>query len=376
MSQIVNQYISENNIEEAISQCMRENKNNLGFLLAKIIYKTGLSPEFYSMYNQLQQNIEGEKLNNVEIIGATNEINDNPPLIESEEEEVINSLTRVMLYCNWTNSKELCELWNKMSQGDYTWNNFKVVWEEPADYYVVINSPPVNVFPDPSKTIIFRMEPDMENHPEIWGDWANPKETEYKFVGFHNKHYNNNEWHLSKTYSQLCYEPIIKNDEVSNILSTVLSDKYKDPGHVKRIDFVKFLETKEFPIHVYGGNKFEWKDYKGSLPPHRKDDAMFPYKYTFNVENHEINGYHTEKLIDGILAESLVFYNGDPSIRQYFDERAFVWLELLNFESDYEKIKKSIENNLWEERLPYIKEAKNKILNETQFFPRLEKIIS
>jgi hypothetical protein len=49
---------------------------------------------------------------------------------------------------------------------------------------------------------------------------------------------------------------------------------------------------------------------------------------------------------------------------------------LANFEKDYQTIQNAIKGNLWEERLPYIRQAKQKILNETQFFPRLEKIIN
>ena len=332
MSEIVNRYISENNISEAISQCLKDNQNHLALFLKRISIQEG-------------------KIENTHPI-------------------------RVMLYCNWTETKELCDLWNKMSKGDYTWNNIQIVSQEPADYYVVINSAPNNIFPEPERTIIFRMEPYMENYPEMWGYWANPPTKEYKFVGLHSQHFNNNEWHLSKSYSQLMSETVEKSEELSGILSTVLSDKYRDPGHIKRIDFVKFLEKKGLKVHVFGGNKFEWNDYKGSLPEYQKDDAMFPYKYTFNVENHDIRGYYTEKLIDGILAESLVFYHGDPSIFDQFDKRALVWLELVNFEEDYLRIKTAIENNLWEERLPYIREAKQKILNEYQFFPRLERIIN
>ena len=101
-----------------------------------------------------------------------------------------------------------------------------------------------------------------------------------------------------------------------------------------------------------------------------------PYKYIFNVENFQINNYYTEKLIDGILSECLVFYHGCPNIKELIDEKAFVWLELSNFEQDYKLIKKAIEEDWWSERLSYIKQAKTKILDELQFFPRLEKIIN
>ena len=69
------------------------------------------------------------------------------------------------------------------------------------------------------------------------------------------------------------------------------------------------------------------------------------------------------------------YYDKNSNIKDYIDERAFVYLELKNFENDYEIIKSAIMNDLWSERIEYIREAKKKILNELQFFPRLEKIV-
>jgi hypothetical protein len=262
-----------------------------------------------------------------------------------------------------------------MSKGNYSWDNIEIVYEEPCDYYCVINKTDVNI--DLSKTILFRMEPHIDKNIDTWGEkWTNLKQDNFKFCGTHELYLNNVEWHLSKTYNELMTEKIIKNEQICNILSTVVSDKYIEPGHMKRIDFIKFLETKDIIVDVYGGNRFNWDKYKGTLPYHKKDDALFPYRYTFNCENNEIDNYCTEKLYDGILAECLVFYNGYYNIKEKIDERSYVYLYLSNFEKDYQTIKKAIEENWWEKRLPYIKEAKNKILNELQFFPRLKNILT
>lgn len=338
----INKLISDNNVEDAIKECFSKNLPNLGSLLGKI-----------AEYNYELSN---------EIV-----------------EKICQPKKRVLLVCNWSDSKSICDLWNRMSKNnDYSWDKIQIVWEEPCDYYCIINKP----YDDslkyvPEKTIVFRMEPNMENNVGLWGDyWCKPDEKDFKFVGYHDKHFNNNEWHLSKNYSQLSSEPIVKNNDLSFTLSTILSSKYTDPGHIKRIDFMKYFENKGcLEVHVYGQNKFLWKNYKGSLPPHKKDDSLFPYKYCFNVENFSIRNYYTEKLIDGILAETLVFYSGCNNIKDYIDERAFVYLELSNFENDYEIIKSAIMNDLWSERIEYIREAKKKILNELQFFPRLEKIV-
>lgn len=312
--------------------------------------------------------IELKDKNQIEELKIDNiKLKDDEPKPELKE-----NLIRVMLLTNWTDSKNLCDIWNKMSKGNYTWNNIQIVSEEPVDYYVVINA--TNHKIPYEKTILFRMEPYMEKNSG-WGGWCNPDKKMFLFAGYHEDHYNNNEWHLSKTYTQLMNEKIEKDINITHILSTVLSDKYKDPGHIKRIDFVKFLESKGLPVDVYGGNKFNWKDYKGSLKLYEKDNGLFPYKYTFNVENFPIKGYYSEKLIDGILAECLTFYNGCINIKEYINEKAYVWLELSNFENDYQKIKKAIEENWWEQRINIIRKEKHRILNEKQFFPRLEEII-
>lgn len=291
-------------------------------------------------------------------------------------QEEKDSKIRVLMLCSWCSSQQLIDTWNVMSEdNNYTWKNIKIVANEPCDYYCIINMPPPDVSYDPSRTILFRMEPYMEKDQRQWGEFSKPDANKFKFVGYHDIHYNNNEWHLSKNYKQLCHEPIQKNPELDHVLSTILSDKYKDPGHIKRVDFIKFIENK-MDVHVFGSDKFLWKNYKGFLPYHAKDDSLFPYKYSFNVENHSIKNYYTEKLIDGILAETLVFYSGCFNARDYIDEKAFVYLELSNFEHDYKIIKKAIEEDWHTQRLPYIKAAKQKILNELQFFPRLEKILN
>lgn len=381
MSKVIDQYISQNNVNEALAQCLRENQYHLGLLLAKIYEDTKKDVKFHELYSNLFRAVDGIKTDGNEIIVTEDIIDEsNPDLLESEnniENQLVKSgKIRVLLYCNWCDSKLLCDIWNKMSKGEYTWNNIQIVWEEPADYYVVINCPPDNVFPDTRKTILFQMEPHMSLNEHMWGDWANPTDRSFLYCCTHEKDVNNNEWHLSKTYNELTSELVIKDENVANILSTVLSDKYKDPGHIKRIEFVKFLETKGLDIHVYGGNKFEWKNYKGSLPYHNKDKAMFSYKYVFNAENYDIRNYYTEKLIDGILAECLTCYWGCPNIKELIDENAYVYLDLVDFESDFKKIQRMISEDWWSQRIDVIRKEKKRILNELQFFPRVERIIN
>ena len=364
----IEKHISEKNYDEAIQECMRNNLNNLGLFLSNIT-----NPQSPYIIQQFQANIKGIQTEGKIVEESVDEsVEENTKLLSDDEKPFI----RVKLLTNWTSPENIREIWNKMSQGNYTWNNIRIVLDDDPDYFVILTSPPAGFDPDPAKTIIFRMEPFMEKN-EIWGKWGSPDADKYFKVCYHKTEYNNLEWHLSKTYTQLKTEVITKNENNNNIMSTVLSSRYQDTGHIKRIDFVKYLEKKKMQVDVFGfDNKWGHVNYKGSLPSLSKDDAMFPYKYVFNVENNSVKNYFTEKLVDGILAECLVFYSGCYNVKDFIDERAFVYLELSNFEADYNTIKNSIENNLWEERLPYIKEAKKKILDYLQMFPRLERIIN
>jgi hypothetical protein len=369
----IEKYIAEQNYDEAVQECLRQNLNHLGVLLSNIT-----SASSHHVVKQFHTNINGIKTDGkiVEENIQSHEIDENPPLISDEETEEVEPVITVKLLANWTSSESLRDVWNKMSQGNYTWNNIRLVTDDDPDYFVVVNAPPTGDTPDPSKTIVFQMEPWMEQHKDQWKEWSTPDPSKFFKVCCHKTDYNNNEWHLSKTYNELKTETIVKNNDLDGIVSTVLSAKYSDPGHVKRIDFVKYLEKQKFPVHVFGDNKWGYVDYKGSLPYHQKDNAMFPYKYVFNCENNSIKNYYTEKLIDGILAECLVFYSGCYNIKEFIDERAFVYLELNNFEDDYKKVKEAVEGNLWEERIPYIRREKFRILNHLQFFPRLDRIIN
>ena len=339
MLRLIDDYIFTGNISMAINECNNIKYNNLGFFLGNI--KTEIDNNINNQYVFF------------------------PKIANIIEDQLNTDIIRVRMLCNWTSSEKLCNLWNKMSKGNYTWNNISIVWEEPYDYNVIIND--TSEYTIPEKTIYFLMEPLTFNI-----------EHSCKYIRYF-KHdmftHNNFEWHLSKTYRELQDFQIIKDNNLDTYISTVLSSKYKDPGHIKRVDFVKFLESKNLHIDVFGEDTYNYINYKGDLPPHCKDNGLFPYKYTFNVENNNIPGYTTEKLIDGILSECLVFYSGNYNIKQILDERSYVYLDLINFEEDYRRILQCIENDEWSKRINIIKEVKHKILNELQFFPRLEKII-
>jgi hypothetical protein len=142
---------------------------------------------------------------------------------------------KIKLLCNWCSSEEISRSWSRMRSIN---SSIDVVQDNP-DYYVVINMTREPI--DKKRTVLFRMEPKMEtNH--FWGEWGNPDDKQFLKVFRHEKDHNNVEWHLSWTCQELLTRPIVKK---YNVLSAVLSGKYKDIGQCKRIDFIKFLDVND-----------------------------------------------------------------------------------------------------------------------------------
>ena len=313
---------------------------------------------------------------------------------KKNKKQNITNIKRVKMLCNWCSSYDLCKEWcNMCSDPDnYIWNNsIEITWENTnIDYYVIVNMPPENEYYDPQRTIIFQMEPWVNDNSKkwgvkTWGKWANPnpsKDLFLKVFGRKTNDYNNVFWQLELNYNQLVnltYDIKDKCDEVSSICSS----KYFDEGHIHRIDFLKFIEEKienqgSIKLNIFNSdNKFNFKNYKGVVSPYvDKSKGILPYKYYFMVENNYEDDFITEKIWEPILCESLCFYYGCPNIDNYVDMDAFVLLDMNDFEKSYAIIKKAIEEDWWSKRIESIRAQKDKFLKKMGFFPRLESFIN
>lgn len=291
--------------------------------------------------------------------------------------------TRVKILCNWCSSEQLCKEWEHMSQGGGAWNNLQITSEDKdIDYYVIINRPPPGATYIPEKTVVFQMEPWCGDSYQTWGvktwgEWAKPDPKKFLQVRSHDAFYNNAFWQLSSSYTALrsTHPEKTKGETISSICSS----KYFDPGHKYRIDFLKFLEAKgDIDLHIYNAdNKHGFKSYSGPVTAHKdKDKGIAPYKYYFMCENNVERNFVTEKLWEPILTETLCFYWGCPNVADILDKRAYVQLDMADFEGSYQIVKQAIAENWWEKRLPFLRAEKQKILEYYQFFPTLERIIS
>ena len=268
------------------------------------------------------------------------------------------------------------------------WRNIQFVTHDNADYIVVLNS--TNATLDPQKTIVLQMEPLMRMRANQWGGWANPDKKYLTAQSNGELQWESKcltvlsdgllHWQLSKTYSQLCTEVCVKDDRLTTTFSVIFSNKHYEDGHILRRSFVEYLyfhPQQQLDFHVFGGNYYEkYGNYKGSLA--KKEDGLFPYKYTLNIESVSCAGYVTEKLIDGILSECLTFYHGCTNITDVLgiDPLAYVYLDLQDFSHDAEVIKKAISEDWWTQRIDIIRKEKCRILHKLQLMPKLHDIIN
>ena len=257
--------------------------------------------------------------------------------------------TKIKMVCNWTSSQQLLQDWSHMM-------NFPILGGAGAlsapewivsgipDYWVVINKPPETEAIDPKRTIVFRMEPYIDNIL-FYNDWlTETKKSDFLYFLDHENHRNNTEWWLKQPFSELS-GPVQK----TLLFSTVTSSQYKMEGHRLRVDFIKFFQShSNIPLHVFGhDNPHQFQNYKGSLPLRQKDAGILPYRYHFASENSNIPNYMTEKFFDAILGECLLFYWGCGNVSEHVDERAFIRLNLHDFPASVKIIEDAIFSNEW-----------------------------
>jgi hypothetical protein len=269
-----------------------------------------------------------------------------------------------------------------MCEDNYRWQDLEMTWEDTdIDYYVIIIQPPKNEHYLPEKKIVFQMEPWVVNPAhnwgvKTWGEWAEPDPTRFLAVrGRKSDCHNNAFWQLELTLKQietLTYAP--KLDTVASICSS----KYFDEGHIHRIDFLQFLESKgDIALDIFNQDNIHgFANYRGKVSPSiDKSKGIVPYKYYFMAENNYEPNFITEKLWEPILCETLVFYYGCPNANQYIDERAYVQLDMYDFEKSYQTIKQAIAEDWWSQRIDYIRAEKKKILTDLAFFPTVQSIV-
>jgi len=137
--------------------------------------------------------------------------------------------------------------------------------------------------------------------------------------------------------------------------------------HSKRVDFTDRLQQRIPELERFG---------HGVKPMIDKAEALDPYEYHITVENHVCPHHLTEKLPDAFLGFTLPFYHGAPNAGDYFPPESFIPIDIGDLDRTVDIIKSTINNNEYNDRLPYILEARRRVLEEHNLFALLDRQIS
>jgi len=276
----------------------------------------------------------------------------------------VSTRPKLKLIGNWQSSQKMADEFGVMSH-----DAFELTWKDEADYYAIVNLPNADEYYDSKKSMIFQMEPWVYDDTKpwgvkTWGAWANPDPSKFLHVNCHRRFLNPAQWSLNGDLANL--PP--KKDEAA----IVLSNKTNDTGHKLRIGFVRDMET----IDVYGKENYHnLTSYISPVPDDNRYNVYSKYKYVLAVENNSEINYASEKIWEPLMCECLPFYWGCPNLETYIDPQAFVRLPLDDVAESMRIVEQAIREDWWSQRIDAIRAAKQKIITELGFFPRIQKII-
>jgi len=170
-------------------------------------------------------------------------------------------------------------------------------------------------------------------------------------------------WHVNKSYDEL--KSIAVPDKQKSI-SWITSNLTSFPGHKVRMDFLAYMQSRAFPIDLYG---------KGINYIEDKWDGLAPYRYSLAIENSSGTDYWTEKLADCFLSWTVPIYYGCTNLEDYFPAGSFIRIDITQPEAAVEIITAALASDKWEARLPALSVARELVLERYQFFPQMQILI-
>ncbi len=146
----------------------------------------------------------------------------------------------------------------------------------------------------------------------------------------------------------------------SNSVSVVLSRKVFHDGHRKRLRLLELLkEQLGDRLIIFGRGIREIED---------KAQAILPSELHLSLENTVERSYWTEKLSDAFLGYALPVYGGCPNIHDWLPSESMLTINPDDPEGASAMVRMALDNRLYHERLPAIRDARNRVLlSETVF---------
>ncbi|MBN1841173.1 MAG: hypothetical protein JW883_02690 [Deltaproteobacteria bacterium] len=171
-------------------------------------------------------------------------------------------------------------------------------------------------------------------------------------------------WHVDRSFDALVSSPMPKK---TKDLSWIVGDAMELPGHKKRWAFLEYIRRQSsFEIDLYGRAVKFIED---------KWDGLAPYRFSLAIENTRGPDYWTEKVADCFLSWTVPFYYGCTNLTDYFPKESFIEIDIDRPLTSLEKIKASVDNGAWLNRVPALEEARRLVLHKYQLFPHLVGLI-
>lgn len=150
-------------------------------------------------------------------------------------------------------------------------------------------------------------------------------------------------------------------------IGTVCSNKQqKHTVHNQRYEFTHALKERLPELDIFG---------RGVRSIQDKSESLDPYKYHIAVENFIGEHHWTEKLADAFLGACLPFYYGCPNATDYFPSESLIPIDINDVDEAARIIRRAIETNEYEKRLPHILEARRRVMEEYNIFAVLAREI-
>ncbi len=160
-----------------------------------------------------------------------------------------------------------------------------------------------------------------------------------------------------KTWDEMVQSP--PEHKTGNLSAVCSCKKQRNTVHADRFAFTMRIKELIPEIALFG---------RGICPIDDKADALDLYRYHIVIENHVAQHHWTEKLSDAYLGLTLPFYFGCPNVADYFPEDSFILIDVRDPDSAARIIRDAIATQQFERRLPAIREARRRVLNEHNLF--------
>jgi hypothetical protein len=98
----------------------------------------------------------------------------------------------------------------------------------------------------------------------------------------------------------------------TKMISMISSNKSMCDGHIKRLEWVEMLRDQ---VDLYGRGFNEIK---------LKENGLCDYMFSVVIENCEIDGFFTEKILDCFATATIPVYLGSPNIGNYFNKDGII----------------------------------------------------